>query len=698
MSEQHSSGAGPSVPVESGGTPSEGSSDALSWTALPRRIRFSLAKDGAQPDPAILATLFSGEKDISSFLEKAGFCAGSVEWIHSLQILLHYTGSASDGASRLWRSRAMQGIAQIRQPESAWDHACVAPPSQEWLATKSGAKRLLLRWSTRRERDLSLASEVQTRAKVETAELSRWRKQLVALLKECRMPVCGHAVFATDPEKVLLTSSGNLRSSALRARIREWIKFSLWCNATEAKPFPSHVGLLIDYIEELREQPCSRTRLKSVLSAVAFFERAGGIRKEVSFSSQPIVLNLVNVRTAELEVGAPPTRRAVPFPIILVISLELLVASAEFPKYLRAYAWIKLFKFWTSSRSDDLQGASFDSMVFSELGLRGYFDRTKTSGAGRKVRFLPFFISAEAWLANPRWLEQGLMIWKGAEFSFKRDFLVPRPTRNLCACRPVLASYNDLATASRLLLTTLKMPAFRGDAWSLSEEPLFSNDELLRVFTEHSERGCMATLAAWAGIDRERRDYLGRWHIVESADVYVRSAWKVVTSLQAYILNALVMSVELCKVGLSEIQERLQDHGIEADRARQFAEGLQVPSEWAAWRRAFCKSQPVLPVLEKSAAPPEEPRQEQNFRFYISVLGKRALRRLHRRGGCGTKPGDLLRCEFYENLDGVEYDAECKHCFRPEQGATSMEEAAGCSAEESSSTSLDEGSTSSDGP
>ena len=61
---------------------------------------------------------------------------------------------------------------------------------------------------------------------------------------------------------------------------------------------------------------------------------------------------------------------------------------------------------------------------------------------------------------------------------------------------------------------------------------------------------------------------------------------------------------------------------------------------------------------------------------------------------CGTKPGDLLRCEFYENLDGVECDAECKHCFRPEQAATSMEEAAECPAEKSSSTSLNEGSTS----
>ena len=44
---------------------------------------------------------------------------------------------------------------------------------QESLATKSGAKRLLLRWSTRREKDLYLASEVQTRAKVEAAGLTQ---------------------------------------------------------------------------------------------------------------------------------------------------------------------------------------------------------------------------------------------------------------------------------------------------------------------------------------------------------------------------------------------------------------------------------------------------------------------------------------------------------------------------------------------
>ena len=371
-----------------------------------------------------------------------------------------------------------------------------------------------------------------------------------------------------------MTSSGNLRASTLRSRMREWAKFSSWCLATEGKPFPGHVGLFLDYIEELREQPCARTRLRSVLSAVAFVEKAGGIQREAAISLQPLVLNLVNVRTAELEVGAPPTRRAVPLPICVVISLELTISSDDFPRYLRAYAWIKLFKFWTSSRSDDLQGASFDSMVLSESGLRGHFDRTKTSGAGRKVRFFPFFISSEAWLVSRRWLELGFKIWKGSEFSFKRDFLVPRPTRNLQGCRPVLASYNDLATTSRMVLSLLRAPAYYEGDWFLTDELLLGESEVLRVFTEHSERSCMSTLAAWAGVDRERRDYLGRWHIVESADVYVRSAWRVVSSLQMYLVNALLETAELRKVGLSEVQERLQDNGLGADDARSLSEVL----------------------------------------------------------------------------------------------------------------------------
>ena len=305
-------------------------------------------------------------------------------------------------------------------------------------------------------------------------------------------------------------------------------------------------------------------------------------------------------------------------------------------------------------------------MVLSESGLRGHFDRTKTSGAGRKVRFLPFFISSEAWLVSRRWLELGFRIWKGSEFSFKRDFLVPRPTRNLQGCRPVLASYNDLATASRMVLSLLRAPAYYEGDWFLTDE--LRESGVLRVFTEHSERSCMSTLAAWAGIDRERRDYLGRWHIVESADVYVRSAWRVVSSLQMYLVNALLETAELRKVGLSEVQERLQDNGLGADDARALCEGLQAPSDWASWRSVHITARPPLPRVDKPAPEPAPVQESKGYKFYVSVLGKRSLRRLHRKGGCGTKPEDLIRCEFYETIEGVEFDAECKHCFDDDRG------------------------------
>ena len=36
--------------------------------------------------------------------------------------------------------------------------------------------------------------------------------------------------------------------------------------------------------------------------------------------------------------------------------------------------------------------------------------------------------------------------------------------------------------------------------------------------------------------------------------------------------------------------------------------------------------------------------------FYVAILGKRGL-------------NSLQSVEFHETLDGVKYDAECKHCF-----------------------------------
>ena len=135
------SSSGAASAVELGGSPSEGISEVFDWDSLPRRVRFAIGKDGALPSPAVLATLFSGESDISSFLEKLGYSAGSVEWISSLNILVHLAGSSEASAGRVWRARAMRGYTHVHSlTPSLQDQLQAAPPTQEWLSSKSGGQ------------------------------------------------------------------------------------------------------------------------------------------------------------------------------------------------------------------------------------------------------------------------------------------------------------------------------------------------------------------------------------------------------------------------------------------------------------------------------------------------------------------------------------------------------------------------------
>lgn len=67
---------------------------------------------------------------------------------------------------------------------------------------------------------------------------------------------------------------------------------------------------------------------------------------------------------------------------------------------------------------------------------------------------------------------------------------------------------------------------------------------------------------------------------------------------------------------------------------------------------------------------PDVNQVQESYAFYVTVLGKRRLRRLHRKGGCGT-------------------DSECRHCFPserdpPEEEASSMSSSTDSSSTESS--------------
>ena len=322
---------------------------------------------------------------------------------------------------------------------------------------------------------------------------------------------------------------------------------------------------------------------------------------------------------------------------------------------------VRLLKIWTASRTDDLLGILPDQMLLGRLGLRGVFDRTKTSGAGRKVRWLPFFVARTAWLVEPKWLEKGYLIWKSDGFSFERDYLVLRASKSFNSCRPVMASFSDQGTMAKLLAAQLRVPRWDGS------KCLFEEKQLLSIFSEHSERNLIASLASASGIDRERRSYIGRWHVVEASDEYIRSAWSVVTSLQSHVVQALCDDRQgLVDFSLDLIEARLSEMGIEVQVRQSILKLWSTPSGWQAWRAAQVSTStttsPSLPdVPERSSA------EDEAFAYFVTVVGKRKLRRLHRKGGCGTAPSCVQRVEYFESLQNVQYDAECRHCFPPER-------------------------------
>ena len=114
-----------------------------------------------------------------------------------------------------------------------------------------------------------------------------------------------------------------------------------------------------------------------------------------------------------MESKAPPKRQAPMLPLSIIGATELAVSDTSLP----------MLKLWTASRTNDLFGLDPDSLRLSEFGLQGTLDRTKCSGPGKRIRFLPIFISCRVFTMNPDWLVDGWAIWQQESMVFS----VPLP-------------------------------------------------------------------------------------------------------------------------------------------------------------------------------------------------------------------------------------------------------------------------------
>ena len=341
---------------------------------------------------------------------------------------------------------------------------------------------------------------------------------------------------------------------------------------------------------------------------------------------------------------------------MLIGALEFMVVDEKAPVYARGLAFYQLLKIWTACRTDDLK--------LTSLGLAGVLERTKTSGAGKHIRHLPIYISPNASMMVPNWLEVGTKIWSRPEMCFKRDFFLPLPRDDWSGARHVLADAGDTAGLCKQLWRLLRLPRRHLSTWCRSNEPLFHTEAALCFWTGHSARNWLPSMLAAIGAEQQHRNFVGRWLSGTSADEYVRTAQRVILHAQDQVVSYFCGNDKwaLRNAGVEGLQQHLENRGVPKQPREKQCSLFLLPEQW-------CSRNPLPPKeLAVDAAEPAadtEVAQDSSSPYFVVIVGKKKFRRLHRRNACGVSSLEVQESEPAWELQGLQFDLACKHCWRP---------------------------------
>ena len=212
--------------------------------------------------------------------------------------------------------------------------------------------------------------------------------------------------------------------------------------------------------------------------------------------------------------------------LALEVRFEDVVMNEGATSFARFYAWYRLIRHWTAMRFDDTMGIRPDLIVEKARGIAGQLERTKTSGPGKAMQVLPFFVSDFAYLRQKNWLRTGLTVLR-EKFGSQRDYLLPLPAQNFEEELGRRALYTDAAGFSRQLL--------RGLTRSTDDDHPLLIEEAVPFWTEHSDRSGLDSWSAAIGVPKWKRDFLGRWSAQGTSDKYVRTALRVIEATQVQV-------------------------------------------------------------------------------------------------------------------------------------------------------------------
>ena len=95
--------------------------------------------------------------------------------------------------------------------------------------------------------------------------------------RDAALPVVEPMALVRDRDAVLLGALGPARASTIRKHVREWRKARAFCLSVSGKPWPEHIGVVLDYLHERRLEPCASSVPAAFLAALSFIEKVGAV-------------------------------------------------------------------------------------------------------------------------------------------------------------------------------------------------------------------------------------------------------------------------------------------------------------------------------------------------------------------------------------------------------------------------------------
>ncbi|CAE7744931.1 unnamed protein product [Symbiodinium sp. CCMP2592] len=520
-------------------------------------------------------------------------------------------------------------------------------------------------WPTRSHGAASLSAVDQARQAEEDKQRCRWLSQLQRLIATSGLPAAEAGISGR-------VGKGR-RASTLRKHVKTWERVVAWVRSAFGVSWPS-ADHFAAYLQARASEPCGRSVPGSCLKTLMFMESAGEVPLDSKISRCPVIRNTMEELALVLgNQDLRGRRQANQLLVSQVKAFEGLVMNEQAPRYVRAFAWFKLVKLWGCLRYSDTEGMPARAIVVDERGLSARLERTKTTGAGKKIAVLYAYVSSAVWLVEPCWLRVGWQLWQamGDETAAaSRDFFLLRPAAGLQGCTARMARYYHASAMSQALFRELRTDGVDGrELMALGLGVLWS---------EHSERATMRSWAACCRVGELAGKQLGRWQMSVD-EAYIRSVRGNVEAAQRKVARVLRRGIggrDLLDEAsvLSKVASRLEELGFDPESVSVQVALLssfatkQLDDGSATEEELSDESEQVASPAGLDAEDNAEDAADWHLGlFFVSLTGQHGRQQtLHKGGECHRVPGVHYR-HFKQFGDRCpareEYGRKCRDCF-----------------------------------